>query len=202
MGLPNVFNILKSGATVYYAPVGEALPDPAVIGAGDAWGGNWEQIGATKEPVALKYTTDEHSSEVEEFLGPVRRWRIKEELALETVMAELTADYLGLAVNEAASLAGSSVPYDELIVGNITQLDELAWGFEGILCDATNTKTPVRFFIPRGTAKLNGDLKFSRRDDDYTGVPLQVNGLADVDDAIDPGRMFVFQRVPAIGSGS
>jgi hypothetical protein len=60
----------------------------------------------------------------------------------------------------------------------------------------------VRFFIPRGTAKLNGDLKFSRRDDDYTGVPLQVNALADVDDAIDPGRMFVFQHVPAIGSGS
>jgi hypothetical protein len=202
MGAPNVFNILKSGAVVWHAPFGEAFPDPAVIDAGDAWGGNWERIGATKEPVALKYTTDEHSSEVEEFLGPVRRFRIKEELALETVMAELTAEYLGLAVGSAPFLAGSGVPYDELVVGNDPCLDEEAWGFEGILCDAGCVETPVRFFIPRGTAKLNGDLKFSRRDDDYTGVPLQVNALADVDDVTDPGRMFVFQHVPAIGSGS
>jgi len=200
MAIPNVFNILKSGAVVWHAPVGEAFPDPAVIGAGDDWGGNWEQIGATKEAVALKYTTDEAPIEVEEFLGPVRRFRTKEELALETVMAELTGDYLGLAVGAVSTPAGSGTPYEELIVGNDVCLDELTWGFEGILCDAACTETPVRFFIPRGTAKLNGDLKFSRRDNDYTGVPLQVNALADVDDVTDPGRMFVFQRVIPAGS--
>jgi hypothetical protein len=200
MATPNVFNILKSEAVVWHAPVGEPFPDPAVIDAGEDWGGSWERIGATKAPVAAKYTTDEHSSEVEEFLGPVRRFRTKEELALETVMAELTGEYLGLAVSAASVPAGSGTPYEELIVGNDACLDEGAWGFEGILCGDLGADTPVRMFIPRATAKLNGDLKFSRRDDDYTGIPLQVNALADVCDLSDPGRMFVFQRVIPAGS--
>lgn len=200
MSTPNVFNILKSGAVVWYAPVGEAFPDPAVIGAGDDWAGNWERIGSTKTPTALKYTTDEHSATVDEFLGAVRRFRINEALALETTMAELTADYLALATGMTASLAGSGTPYEELVVGDTPCLPELEWGFEGILCGQTGIDTPVRFFIPRGTAKLNGDLTFSQKDNDYTGVPLQVNALADVDDLTDPGRMFVFQRVIPVGS--
>ena len=200
MGTPNVFNILKSQAVLWTAPVGEPFPDPGVILAGDDWAGNWERLGATKAPLAAKLEVAEHESQTEEFLAAVRRFKTGEKFTLETVLAELTADYLALAAGGTPTPAGSGVPYDELVIGNEAYLPEAAWGFEGILYDEVGNMTPVRVFIPRATAKINGDLKFSRRDDDYTGIPLVIQALADTEDVSNPGRIFVLHYVTPAGS--
>lgn len=192
MAEPNVFNILKSGAVVRVAPVGTALP-AATVGAGEDWDVAWLRVGATKEPVTLNYETEEHSSEVEEFLAPVRRFRNKESLALETVLAELTPDYVQLAAG--GEVDETTPNLEELVIGNRAVLEEQAWAFEGVRYDESGNAAPVRFLIPRATAKLNGELKFSRRDDDYTGIPLRVQALADTEDEDNPGRLFVFQRI-------
>ena len=45
MTTPVVADLIVGPARVFYAPVGEALPDESSIGYGDAWGGNWTEVG-------------------------------------------------------------------------------------------------------------------------------------------------------------
>jgi hypothetical protein len=88
MGAPSVADIIKSGAMIYIAPAGEALPDETTVAAGASWGGTWVRVGYTKEPLTVEYEPEEHEVEVEEHLAPVDRWKTKETLRMETVLAE------------------------------------------------------------------------------------------------------------------
>lgn len=199
MSDPVVTNILKTGAAVYYAPVGEAEPDETTVEYGAAWGGNWARIGYTKEPLAMAYESEEVDIEVEEALASVRRHRIKETAMFETVMSELTAAYLQLAAGGQGTVSttpagAAQKAFEEITVGDEAQLDEQAWGFEGLFVDSDGEDQPVRVFVYKATAKVNGNLEFSKKSDDYVGLPLQVNALADVDNS---NQLFKFQRCTA-----
>jgi hypothetical protein len=200
-----VTNILKSGAAVWYAPTGESIPDETSVGYDDSWGGNWERIGYTKEPLAWFYEDERHRIEVEEELTAVKEVRISEETRIETVLSELTAAYFELVrggdpdnVSETGAGAGQAA-YEELTVGGSVDVEEFAWGFEGRYVDADGAEFPVRVFIHKGTAQLNGELTFSKKSDDYTGTPLVVNALSDTTQS-DGEKLLKIQRVTEAAS--
>lgn len=192
-----VADILTGPVKVYYAPVGETIPARDTIAYGAAWGGNWVALGYTKEGLACNYETEESEATIQEALAPVKRWRNKETVTLETTLAELTATNLGLLIGQtktSAAAGAGTVGYEELQAGGSFVIPEKAWGFEGLYIDASGNNLPVRFFLFKGTAKLNGALEFSK--EDYPGTPLQVQGLEDP--TLTRGqRTFKFQKVTA-----
>lgn len=199
MGTPTVTNIITGGAWLYYAPVGEALPDETSVDLGDAWGGNWARVGFTKAPLTAAYEVEEMDVEVEEFIGPLKRIKTKEGFMLETTLAELTSEYLALIFSSTASTtaAGASQRgFDEVSVGGEVFTDEYVWGAEGAYIDAAGTKFPVRLFIWKATAVMNGSLTFSKRNGEYPGIPIQIKALVDPSQA-EGENLFKFQRVTA-----
>lgn len=199
MADPVVANIVKSGAIVWSAPVGEALPDETLIAYGAVWGGNWTRMGFTKEPLSFAYEDERMEIEVEEVLAAVDQHRIKESVTFETVLAELTAEYLHLAAGGQGTVtttpAGSGQKgYEEVTFGDEAVIAKREWGFEGLFLDSAGTEQPIRVFVYRGTATLNGALEFSKKSDEYTGIPLQVRALADTENG---NRLWTFQRVTA-----
>jgi hypothetical protein len=204
MGTPSVTNIIKSGAALWYAPVGETKPDETSVAYAAAWGGNWAKVGYTKAPLTLAYESEEFDIEVDEELGPVKRRRVKETMTLETVLAELTAAYLALvnanqtAVSSVAAGAGQKA-YEYTGLGGVAILTEKEWGFEGLYLDSSGNNLPIRVFVHIGTAKLNDSLKFSQKDTDYTGISLQIKALADTSQSAG-NKFLLFQRVTAPAS--
>lgn len=195
-----VADLLKSKAVVWVAPAGETIPDETTVAYGATWGGGWVKLGFTKEPLAVLYEFDEAELEVEQYLGPVKRRKINEHITLETVLSETTALNLAYVTGGASSDVTSTAAgaaqkaYEALNVGNDPILTEWAVGFEGVHYDATAVSQPVRIFLDPATININGALEFSQKNDDYTGIPLQVKGLANTGST---GRMFSWQRVTA-----
>jgi hypothetical protein len=202
MGAPSVADIIKSGAMIYIAPAGEALPDETTVAAGASWGGTWVRVGYTKEPLTVEYEPEEHEVEVEEHLAPVDRWKTKESLRMETVLAEFTPEYIEIASGNDLTLtttaAGASQKaYQEVTVGDNPLLKKWAVGIEGIRYSALLAAQPLRIFVYRATVKFNGELEFSKKSDDYTGIPIQIQALSDT---ANSGRLFTTQVVTAAAS--
>lgn len=200
MSDPVVANIIKSGAVLWYAATGETEPDETSVAFGAAWGGAWARVGFTKAPLVFAYEDERLEITVEEHLGPLDEWRIAEHARFETVLAELEADYLqlmtdGTVTNTAAG--ASQKAFESLPVGGAALITKRAWGIEGLHIDSSGNQHPIRVFIARGTAKLNGTLEFSKKSDDYVGMPIMIQALAD---NANSGRMFKFQRVTAPAS--
>lgn len=196
MADPVVTNILKSGAVAWVAPEGTAFPDETTIAAGAAWGGAWARWGFTKEPLKLAYEDEEHDINVEEFLAALGRKKIGEESSMETVLSELAGDYLKYAMDGALTTTAAGAAqkgFEELLVGNDSEKTVYTVGFEGIRYNATGVALPIRIGYWRCTLRLNGELEFSRRSDDHSGVPLQVKALANT----TTGRLIWINRVTA-----
>ena len=200
MAVEAIGNLLKSKAVMWIAPYGETLPDETDIDAAEAWGGNWEKLGWTKEPLAFRYEFDEAEFNIEQALGALDRRKTAERASFETVLAEATGNSLAYAVGQATSdltetAAGAAQKaFEELEIGNEVILDKYAVGFEGLTYDSAGTEQPVRVFFTRATLILNGELKFSQKDDDYVGVPVQVKALADASNSY---KLLKWQRVTA-----
>ena len=199
MANPVVANVIKSGARLYVAPTGEANPDETSVAYGAAWGGNWVRVGYTKTPLTMAYESDESDIEVEEELAPIKRRRVKENLTLETVLAELTATYLQLAasdqdtVSETAAGVGQKA-YEETGLGGEAILTERKFGFEGLYITSGGDEEPIRLFVHKATAKINGNLEFSQKSTDYTGIPIQISALSDTTQNAGQ-KLCLFQRV-------
>ena len=188
MANPVVANIVKSGAVLWYAPVAESKPSTTEPVYGAAWGGNWARVGYTKAPLTVAYASTEAEIAVEEELASVKRVRTAEALTLETVLGELTAAYLKLAggdqrvvTTEAAAAAQKA--YEMTGLGGVAEITEYQWGFEGLFINASGDDEPIRVFVHKGTAMLNGNLEFSQKTDDYSGVPIQIKALCDTTQA-------------------
>lgn len=189
-----VSDIIVSPATVFYAPYGEAVPADTVA-AGAAWGGNWAKLGYLKAPLAMSYEFDELDVEIEQSLAPVKRVKTSENLTLETTLAELYLDGIQLGsggtVADTAAAAGQPGK-EELTVGGDAALTERSWGFEGSYVDEDGATFPVRVFVWKATAVLNGALEFAKGD--YTGTPLQVKALADMTKTVGQ-RLFKISKI-------
>lgn len=199
MADPAVANILKSNAVLWIAPEGEAFPDETTIAAGAAWGGNWTRLGYTKEPLVFAYEDERHNVDVEEVLMTIRRHRISEESRMETTLSELIGDYLKYATEGAltTTAAGASQKaFEELLFGDDANLTVYTVGFEGIAYNANAVALPIRIGYYRCNVKLNGELEFSKKNDDHTGVPIQIMALG----RTDGGRPIWLNRVTAPAS--
>lgn len=175
-----VTDILVTPAKIYRAPVGEALPDETTVAYGAAWGGNWTDLGYTLEPVSLSYETETFKLMVEQITSPVRTVRQEENVAIETVLAELTGANLALVLDGTTTTTAAGVNqagYDRIQAGGSVSLSEYAWGFEGFRLTATNARLPVRVFIYRGSAVLNGQLTFAKSAG--VGIPIRIEAMPD-----------------------
>lgn len=193
-----VSDIIIAPATVYYAPVGEPLPSVHTIDFGEAWGGNWVNVGYTLTPISMKYNQELFSVEVEQVTLPVKRARVKEELMIETTLAEITMANLGLSMDGTVTMvaAGASQRAHETFeVGGKTAITERAWGFEGFFKydGASNQYSlPIRVFVFKANSVLNGNLEFSKKA--AVGIPLQINGLGDSGKVLGK-QLAIFQKV-------
>lgn len=193
-------DIIIGPAVVYFAPVGEAIPDETAIGYGTAWGGNWTQIALTKTPFSMNRDVNTTDVMVEQSTLAVRRVVTEESVAFETTLAELTAAHLqlGLEGNITTVAAGvGQVGYEQLAAGGKSTLTERAWGVEGEYVNAAGVSFPVRLFIHRATAVLNGALEFGKADS--AGIPLRIDALGDLTQAAGEQLMIV-QKVTAAAS--
>ena len=194
-----VSDIIAGPVRVFNAPVGEAKPDETTVDVGDAWGGNWVEMGATQTPLVAAYEFETEDWEIEQSLAAVDRRKTGHKLSLETVLSEFSADNLQLAFGGAVTkvAAGASQRgYEDLDVGDVEALEKLQWGFEGIYTNAAGDQFPVRLFLHKGTAVVGGQLQFAKADG-YTGIPLRIEALSDFDQASEGERLFKLQRVTA-----
>ncbi|MEZ4684199.1 MAG: hypothetical protein R2932_59310 [Caldilineaceae bacterium] len=192
-----VTDILISPAKIWKSPVGEALPDETSVAYGASWGGNWENVGYTLEPLSMSYDRELFELMVEQITGPVKRRVTGENLRMETVLAEATPDNLQLAIGgtvSSTSAGASQVAFEDLDAGGEVQLDELQWGFEGFYENASGVQFPVRIFLYKATAILNGQLTFAKAA--AAGVPIQISAMADTSKSVG-ANLIKFQRVTA-----
>lgn len=189
-----VSDVIVSPAYIWYAPVGEALPNANTIGAGTAWGGNWKNLGYTLEPVTVGLEQQSFELYVQQSIAPLRTLRTQIDLMFESVLAELTGQNLQLAtdgtlVTQVASPTNAAM--DTITVkGDKTDVSLYAWGIEGIRVTDLNARVPIRMFIPRGSAILNGQMQFAK--DQGVGIPIQIKSLVDTQ-----GNVLIIHNVTA-----
>jgi hypothetical protein len=177
-----VADILVSPARVFYSPLGTALPDETTVAVGAAWPVGWIDLGYTLAPVSLSFSADTFELEVEQVTNPLKIIRTKETVEMETMLAELTAANLKLAMGSSSTVtttaAGASQHgFDELKMGGEVLIPEYQWGFEGYTLDSQNRQLAKRIFIYRAVATLNGKLDFSKKA--AAGIALKIKALAD-----------------------
>lgn len=195
-----VTDILITPARVYRAPVGEALPDESSIDYNEAWGGGWVDIGYTLQPVTLAYNRELFRLKVEQVNGDVKRRVTDEEAIIETVLAESTPTNIGYAIGGTVTTTAAGVgqvAYQELKAGGSFILAEAAWGLEGLYENASGVKFPVRVFLYKATAILNGPLSFAKAAG--LGVPIQISGMNDTAKTVGE-QLISIQRVTAIAT--
>ena len=192
-----VTDIIVTPARIFYAPVGEALPDETTIEYGDAWGGNWVDLGATSEPITWISDRTEFEAMIQQSTMVVKRRKVDEKFAFETVLAELTPTNLSILLGGtvATTAAGASQRgFQQLPVGGNFDITERIWGIEGLYEDASDLEFPIRIFMPKATANLNGNLQFGKAN--VAGIPLRVDAIADLSAAVG-AQGPIFQRVTA-----
>jgi hypothetical protein len=167
--------LLITAALLYQAPVGEPLPDVSQIGYGEPWGGNWRHLGYTLEPLRFSLESDLVRVRVEQLLSAVRIFQRREELVLETTLAELSDENLQLALDGAITVGDG---YAEIEAGGDFAMRDWAWGFEGYRLSDSGDKLAVRFFVHRGVAVLGGPVRMGKGV--ATGLPLRIEAVADL----------------------
>lgn len=195
-----VTDILITPAKIWKSPVGEALPDETTVAFDASWGGNWDNVGYTLQPLTMSYDRTLFELEVEQVTGVVKRRVTKEMAAFESVLAEATPDNLQLAIGgtvTTTAAGASQVAFEDLDVGGEIQIDELQWGFEGFYENAAGAKFPVRVFVYKATSILNGQLTFAKAA--AAGVPIQISAEADTGKAVG-SQLIKFQRVTAVAT--
>ncbi len=177
-----VTDILQSPAKIYISAVATALPNINTVAVGASFGAGWTDLGMTLSAVSMKTSNDEAPIDVEQYTASVKLVRTKESIVIETMLAELTAANLKLALASANTIttvaAGASVhASDTLDFGGESQMPEYQLGFEGYVFDASNNKMPKRFFFYKVVPAFSGALEFGKKTP--AGVPIRFTCLAD-----------------------
>ncbi len=195
-----VADILMAPAKIYKAPVGETLPAEDSIAYGTAWGGNWTDLGYTLAPITVAYSQDQTQLEVEQLTLPVGGIITMEKCQIETTLGEINAANIAIAFGGSVTTQGASTAHvakEELVSGGSGALSFFAWGIEGLYTTAAGVQLPVRMFIYKGQAVLNGNLNWSKKEP--VGIPLQITAYADTSKSAG-AMMWKFQKVTAAKS--
>jgi len=190
-------NILLGPIRLFYAPVGTAIPDRDSVTFGASWGGSWVEFGYTKAPLSATYDYTELEIRAQQKPGTLKRRKVTEDFMCETVLAEMTSTLFGIVASGTATSAAADsdeVGYDQMVVGGEFEVDEYAFGFEGLYESSAGSDFPARVFIYKGTAKMNGASEFST--EDYPGIPIQIKALQQPSNS-NGDQLFRFERVTA-----
>jgi len=176
-----VEDIIVSWGVIYYAPVDEAIPDETTVAFGTAWGGNWTALGyfAEGSPLSWNHTKTKYTVRAQQTVLPLKRVITQEDLALETTLIEMTADTLELALEGTVTdtaAGGAQKAFSKLEGGGQFIPDTYAWGIEMMRVDSSGNQQPVRLFVWKGDAMINGALAFSKAAE--TGVPFHLDAIA------------------------
>lgn len=187
-------DILASPARIFYAPIGEALPNVSTVAYGAAWGGNWVDLGYTIDPVSVNLETETFDLKVQQLLTPVRTVRTAINATIETKLAEFTGANLVLAFDGTKTTTApgaGQVGYDTVRVkGEKPDMSMYAFGIEGFRIHSSNARLPVRIFIPQGTIKASSGPEFSNSAG--VGVGVTITAMTDTN-----GDVLVVHNVTA-----
>lgn len=192
-----VTDILLAGADLWYAPVGEALPDPSTIGPGDDWGGNWISLGVMSAPLTLIEETEVTDHLKNSALAVVKRSRKSQLFSFQSALDEINAthealvrgyDPANVVTTTAAGPAQIGMDLFDPNSGGGCGRNIAEWqlGAEGILCTPTDDLAFHRVFIEKGNFMPDGDLVFDGQGDGVVlpfvfkslWVPAHAKGLA------------------------
>lgn len=193
-------DILVSGAWLWYAPEDEPNPDETSIDTGEDWGGNWEWLGLTTEPLSMAVATETFEVDVQQLSAPILQSITSETYTLTTTLAEQTAEILQLldGGNITTTPAGASQRgYTELAAGGRTVRTVYKVGFEVKHSLADGTLLPLRLFFHRANFARGGDVAYDKGA--VAGVPISITVLADEDQAEDE-KIYVWQRVTSLAT--
>lgn len=190
--------ILVSGAWLYYAPEGEAFPDPDEILAGEDWGGDWEWAGLTLEPLTQAVDTTTFEVDVQQSNLPVLQSITSEDMTLTTTLAEQRPQLLQLVDggNIYTTAAGvGQYGRVELRSGGRTQRTVYAVGFETRYALPSGTLVPLRLFFHRATFARGGGVAYDKGA--AAGIPIEITILGDTTQ--DPDEQnYIWQKVTAV----
>lgn len=193
-------DIIIGPARIFYAPMAEELPaDDLAYGA--TWTGNWEEIALTKTPFTMNRDLSVTDVMVEQSTLVVKRVATEEKVSFETTLAELTGDYLQLAMegtNTVTAAGAAQVGKEELVAGGQAVLTERTWAVEGLYTTAAGVNFPIRMQIYRATAVLNGELSFGKADS--AGIALKIDAMGDLTKDVG-AQLMKFQKVTAAATG-
>lgn len=178
-------DILIGYAKVWLAPVGEAFPDETSIDYGDAWGGNWEYIGDTLEPLVVAVERNVVAVEIQQATTPVKESITSMVPSLQTTVAvhsmDLLNKVLGGTLTTTAAGAGQKA-WQRLQFGGEADIDYFAVGFEALYKTSGNVQEPVRYLFWKGSLTLNGNINFDKGAP--TGIPINITILTDTAKAL------------------
>lgn len=176
-----VGDILTTMGSMWYAPVGTAVPDETSIAYGADWGGAWDQLTVLSAPLTMEYTEVREEADEQDALSPVADWRIDERFLLRSATDRMTGDLLALLThgsNTDTAAGGSQKAYSRVLGGGEPVVNQYAVGFEGYRPDDTDgTKQPVRYFFYKASFMLDRGFQFSKRE--KTSIPFSVKVYAD-----------------------
>lgn len=190
-------DILVSGAWLWYAPEGEAFPNDTTVDVGDDWGGNWEWVGLTTEPLTQEVNTTTFEVDVQQLTTPIMQSITEERMTLTTTLAEQTAELLQVldGGNITVTPAGAGQRgVKELASGGRTTRTTYTVGFEVKHTLTDGTILPLRLFFHRATFARGGGVPYGKGA--VSGIPISIEVLAD-DSQADDEKLYVWQKITA-----
>lgn len=176
----NPRNIISQPAWVWYAPLGEANPNPNLVAVGADWGGNWDWLGYTTEPLVENDDVTTFDIEVQQLTTSIAEEITAETKTLTTTLAEQTATIMQLleggniTVTPAAS---GQVGMEEVKSGGRTARTRYKVGFETITVDDAGNRLPLRVFYHICTFAKGGGTSYGKGA--VAGVPISIGVQAD-----------------------
>ncbi len=147
--------------------------DPAAAG--------WVSLGEFKEDVKISNAQTVAKLKTKNRTATVKAVRTDEEPKIETTLAELTmenlAKVLGNSISDVAAGAGT-YGYRRVKTKRGVTVVEYAFLWRGNSCYGP---WPAQYYLPRGY--FEGDNAFTFAQGDYSGIPVQITALEDLDAA-------------------
>jgi hypothetical protein len=198
-------DILIGPGTLYRAPTGEANPDESTISYGEAWGGNWTNMGEFLEgsPVTLSMPETYTDVYTEQSTAAKNSVRTRREVMIKVTLAEHSvanmATVLSGTTETTAAAGGGQKGYSEVTFGSQSEVNFYKWGIEANRKDANGDDQPVRWFLHKGYIRLAGDTAYAKQNP--TGIPIEIKVLADGSQA-EGEEMGILQIITAAATAT
>jgi len=175
-------DVLLGPGHLWRGPVGEPNPDESTVGFGDAWGGNWVDVGDFPEgsPVSISLAEEIYKVYSEQLTVTLGVTRTRREALITGSLLELTlANWAvalqGTAVTTAAS-GGGQKGYTEIPFGAQADVTLYKWGVEALRVDDANVNQPIRWFFHKGIFRMTGEVAYAKTKESALAFEISIIG--------------------------